>query len=48
MFPSEPFSGVFAPFLETRPIAKSKSPTDSQPPSREGGFFYSLIVREHT
>jgi hypothetical protein len=33
--------GVFAPFLQKRRKAKSSVPTDSQPPSREGGFFWN-------
>ncbi|HEY2083856.1 MAG TPA: hypothetical protein VGI88_13820, partial [Verrucomicrobiae bacterium] len=32
-------SGVFPPFLQNHPEVKSIAPTDSQPPSREGGFF---------
>jgi hypothetical protein len=32
-------SGVFPPFLPTGDKVKSIAPTDSQPPSREGGFF---------
>jgi hypothetical protein len=36
-----PLCGVFALFLKPARWDNSNAPTDSQPPSREGGFFWN-------